>query len=128
VRRILYAGDGAAALAVARSLGLDGPLQQVGDLVLLALDHDASGAAEFAERCSGALRVRGRDGDQELADAIDAVRETAPLGATPLTELAADLELLADLIDAGPDSAGGRLDLTTGEVWPEFAFQDNIDR
>src|SRR5205823_1182457 len=101
VRRILSSGDGAAAFAVARSLGLDGPLQQLGDLVLLALDHDASGAAEFAERCSGALRVRGRDGYQELADAIDAARGIAPSGVTPLTELTVDLEQLADLIDAG---------------------------
>lgn len=127
MRRVLYAGDGAAALAITRSLGLDGPLQQVGDLVLLAVDHDASGAGEFAEQCSAALRVRGGDGDQELADAIDAALGIAPVGVRPLTELAVDLEQLADLIDAGPDSAGGRLDLTTGEVWPEFAFQDSID-
>jgi Uncharacterised protein family (UPF0158) len=127
VRRVLYDGDGAAALAVARSLGLDGPLQQVGDLVLLAIDHDASEAAEFAAQCSGALRVRGRDGDQELADAIDAARGIAASESKPLKALAVDLEQLADVIDGGSDSAGGRLDLTTGEVWPEFAFEDSFD-
>ena len=65
-RQVLYDGDGAVALAVARSLGLDGPLQMVGELALLALAR-------------------------------------------------------------GPESAGGRLDLTTGEVWPEFAFEDTFE-
>lgn len=125
VRRILYGGDGAAALAVARSLGLNGPLQQLGDLVLLALAHDASNAAEFATQCSGALRIRGWDGDQELADAIDAARGFAS-EAMRLKDLAVDLEQLADLIEGGSDSAGGRLDLKNGEVWPESAFEDSF--
>ena len=127
VRRVLYDGDGAAALAVARSLGLEGPLQMVGELVLLALDHDSSEAADFAAQCTGALRVRACDGDQELADAIDAARGIAVSEADPLKDLAVDLEQLADLIDGGPESAGGRLDLTTGEVWPEFAFEDTFE-
>jgi Uncharacterised protein family (UPF0158) len=119
--------DGAAALTVARSLGLTGPLQQVGDLVLLALDHDASEAAEFAAQCAGALRVRGCDGDQELADAIDTALGLTASDVRSLTELAVDLDQLADLIDGGSESAGGRLDLTTGQVWPEFAFEDSFD-
>ena len=45
----------------------------------------------------------------------------------PLEELGVDLEQLADLIDGGPESAGGRLDLTTGEVLPEFAFEDTFE-
>lgn len=64
VRPIPYAGDGAAAAALAQSLGRDGVLQQIGDLVLLTLDPDASEAAEFAEQCPVALRIRGHDGDQ----------------------------------------------------------------
>lgn len=127
VRRVLYGGDGAAALSVARSLGLSGPLQQVGDLVLLALDYDPSHADEFAEECSGALRMRGWDGDQELADAIDAARGMPSAAAPPLKELAVDLEQLADLIDGSLDSAGGRLDLTSGEVWPDNVFSDSDD-
>ncbi len=127
VRRVLSAGDGAAALTVARSLGLNGPLQHVGDLVLLALDHDSPDAAEFAAECSDALRVRGCDGDQELADAIDAAAGRVLEEVKPLTELTLDLDQLADLLDGGPDSAGGRLDLTTGEVLPEFAFEDTFD-
>jgi hypothetical protein len=73
------------------------------------------------------LRVRACDGDQELADAIDAARGIASSEATPLEQLAVDLEQLADLIDGGPESAGGRLDLTTGEVWSEFAFEDTFE-
>lgn len=94
--------------------------------MLLALDHDASHAAEFAARCSGALRIRGWDGDQELADAIDAARGIATHETRPLNEFAVDLEQLADLIDGGSGSAGGRLDLKNGEVWPEFAFEDSF--
>jgi hypothetical protein len=127
VRRVLYDGDGAAALTVARSLGLTGPLQMVGELVLLAVDHHPSEAAEFAAQCTEALRVRGWDGDQELADAIDAARGIAVSDPKPLKELSVDLEQLADLIDGGPDSAGGRLDLRTGEVWPEFVFEESLE-
>jgi Uncharacterised protein family (UPF0158) len=127
VRRVLYDGDEAVALTVARSLGLGGPLQMVGELVLLAVDHDACDAAEFAAQCTGALRVRDWDGDQELADAIDAARGIAVSDPRPLTEIPVDLEQLADLIDGGPDSTGGRLDLTNGEVWPEFVFEDSPD-
>lgn len=127
VRRILYDGDGAVALTVARSLGLTGPLQMVGELVLLAVDHGASDAAEFAVQCTGALRVRACDGDQELANAIDAARGIAVSDPRPLKELRVDLEQLADLIDGGPDCTGGRLDLTTGDVWPEVAFDHSDD-
>ncbi len=126
-RRVLYDGDGAVALAVARSLGLDDPLQMVGELALLALAHDSSGVGGFAAQCAGALRIRACDGDQELADAIDAARGIAVPEAMTLKELAVDLEQLADLIDGGPDSAGGRLDLTSGEVWPEFVFEESFD-
>jgi len=66
-RRVLHSGDGAVALSTVQAAGLDGPLQQVGELVLLALDDDAARACEFATKCSGVLRVRGWDGDQELS-------------------------------------------------------------
>jgi uncharacterized protein UPF0158 len=127
VLRVLLDRDTAAALTLARSLDLTGPLQQIGDLVLLALDHDASEAAEFAAQCAGALRVRGCDGDQELADAIDTALGLTASDVRSLTELAVDLDQLADLIDGGSESAGGRLDLTTGQVWPEFAFEESFD-
>lgn len=126
-RRVLFDRDGVAALSVARSLGVNGPLHQVGDLVLLALDHDASEAAGFGKKCARALRVRRCHGDHELADAIDAARGIAAPQARPLKEVVVDLEQLADLIDDRSDSAGGRLDLTNGEVWPEIAFEDSFE-
>ncbi len=126
-RRVLYDGDGTVALALARSLGRDGPLQLVGELSLLAFAHDSSEADEFAAQCAGALRIRACDGDQELADAIDAARGVGVPEAMTLKQVAVDLEQLADLIDGGPDSAGGRLDLTNGEVWPEFVFDESVD-
>jgi hypothetical protein len=124
VRRVLYDGDGAGALPAALALGLSGPLQPLGDLMLLALNRDVVGAAEFAGRCSVALRAREWEGDLELADAIDAACGLPRPDCEPLRELTVDLEQLADLLDAGPDSAGGRLDLVSGEVWPEFALED----
>jgi hypothetical protein len=61
-------------------------------------------------------------GDDELADAIDDARHHRP-GA--LAELAVGLEELAMLLDAGgPTAAGGRIDLRTGEVWPEESLDD----
>jgi hypothetical protein len=126
IRRVLYGGDGAAALAAAQALGLDGPLQPLGDLVLLALDDDTDGAVDFARHCSTALRGRGWDGDHELAGALDPALGLPDHRAEPLRELAVDLEQLADLLDAGPDSGGGRLDLVSGEVWPRSAFDDSF--
>jgi hypothetical protein len=127
VRQILYTGDRALALAAAQSLDLAGPLQQVGELVLLALDHDAAEAAEFAARCSEALRARGNDGDDDLADAIDGARGIGRTDAVLLEEIPVDLDELGNLIDGGMDNAGGRVDLTTGEVWPESVLEYSSD-
>ena len=40
------------------------------------------------------------------------------------TQIPVDLEALADLLDGGPESAGGRVDLVTGEVWPDLGTHD----
>jgi hypothetical protein len=120
LRRALYAGDGPAALAAVQAAGLTKSLQLLGDVVRVALAQDVDGADELAKRCSGVLRARGWVGDDELADALDA---TLGIGTSePLKEIPVDLDELAGLLDSGPDSEGGRIDLTTGEVWPEFAL------
>jgi hypothetical protein len=123
VRSVLRRGDGVAALRLVQELGLEGPLQRVGELVLVALASDAAAAEPFARRCAAALHRRAAPGDRELADAIDVARGV-PDGIPDLTPLAADLEQLADLLDGGADGGGGRLDLTTGESWPEYSFDD----
>jgi hypothetical protein len=66
------------------------------------------------------LRARGWDGDEELADSL-----LARLGAAPARlrkPLPVDLEELAMVREGDPVSGGGRIDLTTGEVWPQAAI------
>ena len=105
-------------LAVADDVGS----QLAGDALLLALATEVSGAAPIAERCAAALRVRAWEGDAELALQLDIGRgATAP---TDLTEIPVDLEMLADVLHGGLDAGGGRLDLTSGEVWPETVLTD----
>jgi hypothetical protein len=115
-------GDGAgivAALAVVDDVGS----QLVGGALLLALASEVVGAAPIAERCAAALRSRGWEGDGELALQLDAARgATAPAAHT--AEIPVDLELLSDVLEGGLDSVGGRLNLTSGEVWPETVLTD----
>lgn len=64
---------------------------------------------------------RGRDGDQELADAIEAAVGTSP--APMLRLLPVDLEELSTILEGDPVHGGGRIDLRTGEVWPQCAIE-----
>lgn len=113
---MLVTGDGAgivAMLAAADDVGS----QLAGEALLLSLAIEVSGAASIAERCAAALRVRGWEGDPELALQLDIARGAAI--PTDMSEIPADLEMLADVLHGGLDAAGGRLDLTSGQVWPE---------
>lgn len=122
MRVALYSGDAAAMVAAAEPGGFDASLQLAGEVLLVATQGGATGAADAARRCISALHSRGWDGDDELADALhDAVTGSAP----KLAELVIDLEELASLLDAGPDSTGGRIDLTTGIVWPDTLLDDD---
>jgi hypothetical protein len=122
LRRALYRNDGAAMLAAVSGAGFDRCLQLVGDVVIAALDREA-GADDLARRCVEAVRTRAWDGDEQLADTIEQARAAVQSG--ELVELEVDLEQLADLLEAGQDSAGGRIDLAAGEVWPEAAFEED---
>ena len=122
LRRAVYDGDGPAMVAAVSAAGFDGCLQLVGEVLIGALDRAAPGADDRAGRCVAALRARDWDGDRQLADTLEQARAATPSG--ELVELAVDLEQLADLLDAGPDSGPGRLDLVTGEAWPQAAFED----
>ena len=67
-----------------------------------------------------ALRERGWDGDDELADQLGALLGTSP---TPLLRpLPVDLEELAGVLEGDPMFGGGRVDLLTGQVWPRAAI------
>jgi len=95
-------------------------LQLIGDGLLAGIRDRVDRSAEFGAECVAALRERGWDGDQELVNALQAAMGAGP---TPLLRpLPVDLEELAMILEGDPDQGGGRIDLTTGEVWPRAAL------
>ena len=75
----------------------------------------------LARACVTALQAREWEGDRELADALDAALGSGP---TPmLRPLPVDLEELAMILEGDPVDGGGRVDLRTGEVWPQPAIE-----
>lgn len=96
-----------------------GDLQLVGDGLVWALDAGAD-ATELARRCVRELRDRSNWGDDVLAEQLE-----SRLGgdAARLPRLAVDLDDLADVLEGDPADGGGYIDLTTGEVLPEFSWE-----
>ncbi|TQM09001.1 UPF0158 family protein [Pseudonocardia kunmingensis] len=116
LRGALRLGDGATLVALVRDgrlLAEAGALQMIGDGLVAALADQVDGAAELAADCAARLRARGWTGDDELADQLEG-RSTRELRPVPI-----DLEQLIMVFE---DSEGGRLDLQTGEAWPEYTF------
>lgn len=111
-------------VSVAASGPWDGRLQLVGDALIMAVERREPGAEELARRCAEAARGRGWDGDEELAEGLD--RAVAG-GTDPLNPLPVDLELLSDVLEQGLGEDPGRLDITTGEVWPATAIEYALD-
>jgi hypothetical protein len=99
-------------------------LQLIGDGLLVALSQQVDGAAPLTEVCVSALRARGWSGDEELADMLQAPTGGAPHFLRPLT---VDLEELAMVLEGDPVHGGGRIDLRTGEVWPQSAIDYAIE-
>ena len=117
----MYRGDGPAVIDLVgdQLLPLDA-LQLIGDGLLVALALQTQGAADLAVACMRALAQRGWDGDDVLADQLGAMLGTGP---TPLLRpLSVDLEELAGVLEGDPTFGGGRLDLLTGQVWPQAAI------
>lgn len=117
----MYRGDGSAVVALVGDRLLRGDaLQLIGDGLVVALALQTQGAADLAGACARALRQRGWDGDDELADQLGALLGTGP---TPLLRpLPVDLEELAGVLEGDPTFGGGRVDLLTGQVWPRAAI------
>ena len=93
----------------------------IGDGLLAAVRSGVDGSAELACECVNALGERSWEGDQELAEALDAALGNGP---TPmLRPLPVDLEELSMILEGDPVQGGGRIDLTTGEVWPQSALE-----
>jgi Uncharacterised protein family (UPF0158) len=93
---------------------LDAVLQLAGDGLL------ADPTEPLARECRQRLRRRDWDGDAELADAL----ERRP---SDLRPLAVDLEELASVLEGDPLHGGGRIDLTTGDVWSQSPYDDPTD-
>jgi hypothetical protein len=89
-------------------------LQAFGDWVLAALEQHGDGAAEAARLMTAALRERDWEGDDVLADQLDALLGS---GMPDLRPLGVDLDELAGILEGDPMYGGGRVDLATGEVW-----------
>jgi hypothetical protein len=119
LRAAVYRGDGPAVVDLLRGVG-DDSLQLAGEGLIAAVVQRVDGAAELARELVVGLRQRGWDGDDELADQLEARLGSGP--AATLRALAVDLEELAGILEGDPLSVGGRIDLRTGEVWPQAAI------
>lgn len=124
LRAAMYSADPTAMVATVREHGFVSSLQLAGEVLLLALRASAPGAQDLAAQCVAALEQRGWDGDWDLAGALrgDAVGTD---GRT-LTDLPIDLDELSGILEGDLMYSGGRVDLHTGEVWPESAFDDGV--
>ena len=121
LRGAVYRGDGAALVELLGRTWPDHALQLIGDGLGAAVREQAEGAAPLAAMCVAALRVRAWEGDEELADSLE--RALEPSLASAPAPLPVDLDALAMSLEGDPVHAGGRIDLQTGEVWPQAAVE-----
>jgi hypothetical protein len=122
LRAAVYRRDGPAVVSLLRGGGAyDDSLQLAGDGVIAALMQRVDRAPELARNLVVALRQRGWDGDDELADQLDALLGGGQMPI--LRALPVDLEELAGILEGDPLTAGGRIDLRTGEVWAQAAIE-----
>ena len=122
LRAAVYRGDGRAVVDVLRGVGAeDDSLQLAGDGLIGAVMQRVDGAAELARGLVVGVRQRGWDGDGELADQLEAQLGSGP--AAMLRALPVDLEELAGILEGDRLGVGGRIDITTGEVWSQAAIE-----
>lgn len=122
LRGAVYRRDGPAVVRLLDGVGgCHDSLQLAGDGLVAAVLQRVDGACELARGCVVALRRRGWEGDDELADQLDALLGSGP--APTLRALPVDLEELAGILEGDPLSTGGRIDIATGEVWPDAAIE-----
>ena len=126
LRGARYRADGPAVVSLADEvLQRADVLQLLGDGLLAAVDQRAEGAREAGTACAATLRQRGWDGDDLLADHIEA--SSARDDNAELTPMAVDLEELANILEGDPAYGGGRIDRRTGEVWPQPAIDYAVE-
>jgi len=121
LRSLLVRGDVAGlAAALSQEHWPDDSLQLIGEGLLAAVRNGTVGSAELAVECVSGLRERRWDGDRELVEVLEAALGQGP---TPLLRpLPVDLEELSMILEGDPVQGGGRVDLATGQVWPQFAL------
>lgn len=101
LRGALARGEGAAAVGLLGSRPWPGDcLQLAGDGLPVALGQHVAGAEDLARECVARLRTREWDGDDDLADAMEAQLSSGP--ARLLRPLAVDLEELAMVLEDDP--------------------------
>ncbi|AUY53951.1 hypothetical protein EH183_04285 [Streptomyces sp. CB01881] len=122
MRAARHAGDGAALVALLSGQPLAGVLQQIGDALGDAVTARVPGATDLAGRCIAALGERDWEGDVELTRQLDAALGCGPVPV--LRPLSVDLEELSGLLEGDPVFGGGRIDLTTGDCWPQQVDSD----
>ena len=126
LRGALARGEGAAVVHLLGSKPWpEDCLQLAGDGLRVALGQHVAGAEDLARECVTMLRAREWDGDDDLADALEAQLGTGP--ARLLRPLAVDLEELAMVLEGDPLQGGGRIDLISGEVWPQAALDYAVE-
>jgi hypothetical protein len=122
LRGAVYRGDGPAVVHLLQNAdAYADALQLAGDGVIAAVMQHVEGAPELGRDLVLALRHRGWAGDADLADQLDAQLGSGP--APMLRPLPVNLDELADILEGDPLNAGGRIDLTTGEVWAQAAIE-----
>ncbi|MGH2555331.1 MAG: UPF0158 family protein [Actinomycetota bacterium] len=121
LRGAVNRADGVTVVRLAPAwLGSDEALQLLGDGLLAALVQQVDGGVDLAAECAGQLRERGWDGDENLAEHLEAALVGGPVKLLPL---AVDLEELAMILEGDEFGAGGRIDRHTGEVWSQAAIE-----
>ncbi|MFF4484204.1 hypothetical protein ACFY1A_45510 [Streptomyces sp. NPDC001520] len=123
LRAACYAADDRSLVALLRTRDAEPVLQQCGDVLTAAITRGVPAAVETAARCSAALHMRNGEGDEVLADQLDAaIGGTAPF----LRPLPVDLEELSGLLEGDPAWGGGWVDLNTGECLPATADSGDL--
>lgn len=129
LRGAIFDADGRRVVVALSKGPWDELLQLAGDGLIISLAQGVAGAPDLARRCVEQLRGRVWEGDDDLADQLDAALGDRP--APMLRPLPVDLEELAGILEGDPAHGGGQIDLRTGEVWPQaaidYACEENDD-
>lgn len=122
LRGAVYRVDAGSLVAILkREVWPENALQLIGDGLLGMFRVPTEGIDEAARQRVAALRDRGWEGDADLAAGLEAARGSGPVPL--LRPLPVDLEELAGVLEGDPVNGGGRIDLRTGDVWPQPAIE-----